>query len=51
MTVEELNGFSVMYGGYNIADLTFYEKLLTADSRMKPIFNRLGWPQNDIEWI
>lgn len=51
MTVEELNGFSVMYGGYNIADLTFYKKLLTADSRMKPIFNRLGWPQNDIEWI
>lgn len=41
----------VMHGGYNIADLTFYEKLLTADSRMKPIFDQLGWPQNDIEWI
>ena len=41
----------VMRGGYRIAKLTFYEKLLTADVRMKPIFEKLDWPVNDIEWI
>lgn len=40
-----------MVGGYRIAQLTFYEKLLTADARMKPIFEKLGWPMHDIEWI
>lgn len=40
-----------MNGGYRIAKLTFYEKLLTADARMKPIFERLGWPTGCIEWI
>ena len=41
----------VMRGGYRIAKLTFYEKLLTADVRMKPLFERLGWPTGCIEWI
>lgn len=41
----------VMRGGYRIAKLTFYEKLLTADVRMKPIFEKLGWPMDGIEWI
>ena len=41
----------VMRGGYSIAHLTFYEKLLTADARMKPIFEKLGWPVDNITWI
>lgn len=41
----------VMRGGYKIANLTFYEKLLTADARIKPIFEKLGWPVNNIAWI
>jgi len=41
----------VMRGGYRIARLTFYEKLLAADSRMQPVFEKLGWPIHDIEWI
>lgn len=41
----------VMRGGYRIAYLTFYEKLLTADARMKPIFEKLGWPADSITWI
>lgn len=41
----------IMRGGYRIAYLTFYEKLLTADARMKPIFEKLGWPLNGIRWI
>ena len=41
----------VMRGGYRIARLTFYEKLLTADLRLKPIFEKLGWPVNRIAWI
>ena len=41
----------VMRGGYRIAYLTFYEKLLSADARMKPLFEKLGWPMNGIEWI
>lgn len=40
----------VMRGGYRIAQLTFYEKLLTADAQMKPIFEKLGWPVNNITW-
>lgn len=41
----------VMRGGYRIAKLTFYEKLLRADVRMKPIFERLGWTMDCVEWI
>lgn len=40
----------IMRGGYRIAHLTFYEKLLTADVRMKPIFEKLGWPTKNIAW-
>lgn len=40
----------IMRGGYRIARLTFYEKLLTADVRMKPIFEKLGWPMDGILW-
>lgn len=39
----------IMHGGYRIAYLIFYEKLLTADAWMKPIFEKLGWPVMDIE--
>lgn len=39
-----------MAGGYRIAQLTFYEKLLTADARMKPIIEKLGWPLDGIVW-
>ena len=41
----------IMNGGYQIARLTFFEKLLTADARMKPLFEKLGWPMNNIVWI
>lgn len=41
----------IMRGGYRIAHLIFFEKLLTADVRMKPIFEKLGWPTNGIKWI
>lgn len=41
----------IMRGGYRIAHFIFYEKLLTADTRMKPIFEKLGWPVNHIMWI
>lgn len=41
----------VMRGGYRIAKLTFYENLLSADVRMKPIFEKLGWPLDGIGWI
>lgn len=41
----------VMRGGYRIAKLTFYEQLLTADVRMKPVFEKLGWPVDGIAWI
>lgn len=40
----------VMCGGYRIAHLIFFEKLLTADARMKPVFEKLGWPIDDISW-
>ena len=39
----------IMRGGYRIAHLIFFEKLLTADSRMRPIFEKLGWSTNGIE--
>lgn len=41
----------VMCGGYRIAYLIFYEKLLNADARMKPIFEKLSWPVDNITWI
>lgn len=41
----------VMRGGYRIARLTFYEKLQTADKRMKPVFEKLNWPMDGIAWI
>ena len=41
----------VMRGGYRIAKLTFYERLLTADFCMKSIFEKLGWPMDGILWI
>lgn len=40
----------IMRGGYRIAYLIFYEKLLTADARMKPIFKKLSWPVDNITW-
>ena len=40
----------VLRGGYHIAYLIFFEKLLTADSRMKPIFEKLNWPTESIRW-
>lgn len=40
----------VVQGGYKIASLTFYETLLSADSRLKPLFQRLGWPLSGIGW-
>lgn len=41
----------VMRGGYKIAKLTFYENLCSADSRMKPIFQKLGWKLPKITWL
>lgn len=41
---------AIMRGGYKIASLTFYETLLSADSRLKPLFEKLGWPTNTIDW-
>ena len=41
----------VMRGGYRIAQLTFYERLLTADASIKPIFEKLGWSTDSIAWI
>ena len=40
----------VLRGGYHIAHLIFFEKLLTADARMKPVFEKLGWPMDGIVW-
>lgn len=40
----------VMDGGYRIAQLTFYETLLSADAGMKLIFGKLGWPMDGIVW-
>lgn len=41
----------VMRGGYRIASLTFYEKLRSADVRMKPVFEKLGWKLPEVTWI
>ena len=41
----------LLKGGYRIAGLTFYEKLLSADIRMKPVFEKLGWKMPEIGWI
>lgn len=38
----------LMRGGYQIAKLTFYEKLQAADARMKPIFEKMGWPVEEM---
>lgn len=40
----------VMRGGYRIAKLTFYEQLLSADISLKPLFEKLGWPTDNIRW-
>ena len=40
----------VMRGGYRIAKLTFYEQLLSADMGLKPLFEKLGWPTDNIRW-
>lgn len=40
----------IMRGGYKIAELTFYETLLAADSSLKPLFEKLGWPTGAINW-
>ena len=40
----------VMRGGYRIAKLTFYEQLLSADMGLKPLFENLGWPTDNIRW-
>ena len=40
----------IVQSGYKIASLTFYETLLSADSRLKPLFQRLGWPLSGIGW-
>ena len=41
----------VMRGGYKIASLTFYETLLSADIRLKPLFEKMGWPTEKLLWI
>lgn len=41
----------VMRGGYRIAKLTFYEKLLSADASLEPVFHKLGWPTKKITWV
>ena len=41
----------VMRGGYRIARLTFYEHLLATDIRLRPIFEKLGWPAEGMVWI
>ena len=40
----------VMRGGYKIANLTFYTKLLTADLKLKPYFERLCFPVENVVW-
>ena len=41
----------LLKGGYRIASLTFYKNLLSADVRMKPVFEKLGWSMPEIGWI
>ncbi len=40
----------VLRGGYKIASLTFYKTLLSADSALKPLFEKLEWPTGNIDW-
>ena len=40
-----------MNAGYRIAQIGFYEKLMSADIRMKPVFEKLGWSMPAIAWI
>ena len=37
-------------GAGRTRSLIFYEKLLAADTGMKLLFEKLGWPINDIAW-
>ena len=41
----------LMAGGYRIAKLSFYETLVAADVRMKPLFEKLGWKLPNLKWI
>lgn len=41
----------LLAGGYRIAKLSFYETLVAADIRMKPVFEKLGWKLPDLKWI
>lgn len=40
----------VTRGGYRIATLTFYNRLLSASHGMKSYFEKLGWPTDRIKW-
>ena len=40
----------VMRGGYKMADLTFYTKLLTADLELKPYLEKLRFPVEKVMW-
>ena len=40
----------VMQGMGSIANLTFYDNLLSADIRFQPFFEKLGWPTTNITW-
>lgn len=40
----------ILRGGYRIAKLIFYTRLLNADERLKPLFIKLGWPVEQIDW-
>ena len=41
----------LLAGGYRITKLSFYETLVAADIRMKPVFEKLGWKLPDLKWI
>lgn len=40
----------VMRGGYKIANLTFYTKLLNADLELKPYLKKLSFPVEKVMW-
>lgn len=40
-----------MWGLGRIAELYFYDHLLSADARLKPILEGLDWPVDGIAWI
>lgn len=40
----------ILRGGYRIGKLIFYTRLLNADERLKPLFIKLGWPVDQIDW-